>query len=111
MNPLIIAGLVVVGGVITMLVMAALPQRKPHKLTKDEVASEIEAFLNGKGGAFDWDDFCTFSIVDPELDLIRARCARLDKEFPSGSSGGYCNEEGMKVLREYAEYLRSSSAW
>jgi hypothetical protein len=70
------------------------------------VADEIDAFLNASGGAQDWSDFCTFTIADPELDEIRARCARLCLEFPPGPSGGYCNEEGLEVLRGYVEYLR-----
>ena len=110
MNVWVIIGLVVAGVVTLPLLMAALPQRRPHNLTREDVVNEIEAFLDGLGGAFDWDDFCTFTIADPELDKIRARCARLDEEFPPGSSGGYCNEEGMNVLREYVESLRRSSA-
>jgi hypothetical protein len=89
--------------------MALLPQRKPHDLTKEEVANEIESFLGGKGGPFDWDDFCGFTLTDAELDRIRARSARLDQEFPPASSGEYCNDEGRKVLREYLVQLRRSA--
>jgi hypothetical protein len=92
------------------LLMAVLPQGKPHHLTREDLANEIEAFLNGTGGVFDWDEFCTFTIADPELDKIRERCARLDKEFPPSGSGGYCNEEGIKVLRDYIEVLRRLGA-
>jgi hypothetical protein len=106
MNVWVIIGLVVSGSVILLLLMAALPQRKPHELTREGVAGEIEAFLSGSGGAQDWSDFCTFNLADPELDEIRARCARLREEFPPGASGGYCNEEGMEVLRGYVLYLR-----
>ncbi len=110
MSVWVIIGLVGAGAVTLLLLMAALPQRKPHDLTKEEVANEIESFLSGTGGAFDWDEFCTFTLADPDLDKIRARCARLDQEFPPGSSGGYCNEEGMKVLRGYLEQLRVAGA-
>ncbi|HEY9402012.1 MAG TPA: hypothetical protein VIQ24_04925 [Pyrinomonadaceae bacterium] len=106
MNALIVTGLIAVGVVITLLVVAALPQRRPHNLTKDEVADEIEAFLNASGSAHDWSDFCSFTIADPELDEIRARCAQLREEFPPDPSGGYCNEAGIKVLRGYVANLR-----
>ena len=96
----------VVAGAVTLLLMAGMPQRMLHNLTKEEVANEIESFLSGTGGAYDWDEFCTFTLADPQLDKIRARCARLDQEFPPGLSGGYCSEEGMKVLRAYVEQLR-----
>jgi hypothetical protein len=110
MNIWVVIGLVAVGVIILLLLVAAQPQRKPHHLTKEEVADEIEAFLNGAGGAFNWDDFCTFTLSDPELDKIRARCAQLDKEFPPDVSGRYCNEEGLKVLSGYVEYLRRTDA-
>jgi len=109
MNVWVIIGLVVAGVVTLPLLMAVLPQGKPYNLTREDVANEIEAFLHGTGGAFDWDDFCTFTIADPELDKIRARCAQLDEEFPPDSSGGYCNEKGMNILRGYVEGLRRSS--
>ena len=106
MNIWIIIGLVVLVALILLLFVAALPQRKSHSLTKEEVANEIEAFLNGTSDAYAWDDFCTFKIVDPELEKIRIRCAQLDEEFPPDASGGYCNEDGLKILRGYVEYLR-----
>ena len=110
MSVWIIIGLVVASAVTLLLLIVALPQRKPHHLTKEEVAKEIESFLRGTGGAFDWDEFCTFTLADPELDEIRARCAELDQEFPPGLSGGYCNEAGLKVLRGYVDQLRVAGA-
>jgi hypothetical protein len=83
---------------------------KAFNLTKQDVANEIEKFLKAEGGPFDWDDFCTFQIVDPELDRIRLRCAQLDEEFPAGASGGYCNEQGIEVLNGYLERLRQPAA-
>jgi hypothetical protein len=110
MSVLITIGLAVAGAVTLLLLVAALPPRKRNNLTKEEVAIEIEAFLSGTGGAVDWDEFCTFTLADPKLDKIRARCAGLDQEFPPGLSGGYCNEKGMEVLREYVEQLRVGAA-
>lgn len=110
MNVWITIGLAVLIVLILLLFVAALPQRKPHNLTKDEVANEIEAFLNGTGGAYDWDGFCTFKLDNPKLEKIRARCAQLGDEFPSDASGDYCNEEGLKVLRGYVKDLRRIEA-
>ncbi len=106
LSTIIIAALSIVS---LPLLMALLPS-KPHNLTKEDVADEIEAFLNGAGGAYDWSDFCTFTIADPELDKIRARCAQLDIEFPPEKSGEYCGSEGIRVLRSYVEYLRHNDA-
>ena len=41
----------------------------------------IEQFLDGTGGRWDWDDFVSLRIEDPELDAIRLRCARLQDEI------------------------------
>lgn len=105
MNPLAIAALVFFGAVSLVLVIAMLPST-PHNLTKKEVADEIQSFLDGTGGAQDWSDFCTFSIVDPELDKIRARCAQLGEEFPPEQPGEYCGSAGREVLRRYVTQLR-----
>jgi len=109
MKILLIVGLIVLVAIIVLVGLALLPQR-PHHLTREDVANEIEKFLKAGGGPFDWDDFCTLTIVDPELDSIRQRCAQLDEEFPPGRSGGYCNEQGIEVLKGYLEYLRRSVA-
>jgi hypothetical protein len=112
MKILAIIGVVVVGFVALLVFLAVLPPAKPHQLTKQQVADKIEAFLKAEGGAYDWDDFCTFKIADPELDRIRARCAQLDKEFPPGAlvGYGYCNDQGRRVLEGYVEYLRRRGA-
>ena len=39
--------------------------------TKEEVANIIEAFITGRGGPWDWDDFCSIKIADPYLDSVR----------------------------------------
>jgi hypothetical protein len=78
----------------------------PHNYTKLEVAEVIDDFLNGRGGPYDFDDFCTFTITDPELDKIRERCADLQEEFPPEKPGQYCGSKGMDVLRVYVSQLR-----
>jgi hypothetical protein len=78
----------------------------PHNYTKQEVAGVLDDFLNGGGGPYDFDDFCTFTIADPELDKIRERCAGLGEEFPPEKPGQYCGSEGMDVMRGYISYLR-----
>ena len=50
------------------------------KYTKAEVADIIEQFLDGTGGRWDWDDFTSVKIVDPDLDTIRVRCIELHDE-------------------------------
>lgn len=49
------------------------------------VAATIDAFLDGSGGDWDWDDFTTCSLPDPRLDSIRIRAALVD--LPLGREG------------------------
>ena len=44
-----------IGVLVTMFALAALPIKS--KTTKEEVAKAIENFVDGTGGAWDWDDF------------------------------------------------------
>lgn len=79
---------------------------EPVTYTNEEVADIIQAFLDGKGGPYDWDDFCTHFIPDPELDEIRLRCLGLNHEFPPGEAGGYCGPDGIEVLEGFVKQLR-----
>jgi hypothetical protein len=74
--------------------------------TKAEVAEIIEQFLDGTGGDWDWDDFTSFRIADPELDAIRVRCGQLYDEpnYP----GRYCGPDGLAEMRRIVEQLRAS---
>ncbi len=77
------------------------------KRTREQVAAEIEAFIKNKGGPWDWDDFISIHIDDPELENIRRRCAGLDKELPPDRDGVFCSAEGIEVLKAYIRQLRS----
>jgi hypothetical protein len=83
---------------------------KLRSYTKEEVANIIEDFLEGKGRDWDWDDFCTFPIADPELDRIRQRCVQLPEEFPPEHPGSYSGPEGLRVLQLYVKQLREANA-
>ena len=76
------------------------------KLTSLEVADIIESFISGKSAPYDWDDFISVSIADPGLEVIRHRCANIDKEFPPDKPGWFCNENGIQVLKNMAQQLK-----
>ncbi len=75
------------------------------KYTKLAVAEIIEQFLDGTGGPWDWDDFTSIRIADPELDAIRVRCVEL---CDSTSTGQYCGPEGFAEMRRMVDQLRSA---
>jgi hypothetical protein len=76
------------------------------KLSKTEIADIIEGFLLGTGGAWDWDDFISIRLSDPETESIRKICAELPDRFPPSGPRQYCNEEGLVVLRKLITELR-----
>jgi hypothetical protein len=81
------------------------PNPKPE-LTRTEVALILENFASGKGGTWDWDIYIAQErFSDPFLAHIQGHCTVLPEEFPTTS--GWCNEQGIEVIREYARQLRS----
>lgn len=48
---------------------------RPSKLTAEEVARYLRDFLDGTGGEWDWDDFISIRLADPDLESIRQRAA------------------------------------
>ena len=78
------------------------------KRTPAEVANIIEQFLEGTGGQWDWDDFCSIRIADPELDRVRLSCCVLSEKYPATEKSHYCSNEGFEVMRRLITELRST---
>ena len=74
--------------------------------SREEIADIIERFLVGIGSQWEWDDFCSLPIRDPQLDSIRARCISLPQEHPPVKKGYYCSEAGIEILRQIIFELR-----
>jgi hypothetical protein len=74
------------------------------RYSKAEVADIIERFLNGGGGTWEWDDFISLRIEDPELDAIRARC---NETYEDGHRG-WCGPNGIAELTRIMQSLRAS---
>ena len=75
-------------------------------MSRAEAADTIERFVDGITHKWEWDDFCSIPIVDPHLDMIRLRCARLPQECPPIEKGHYCSEAGLEVMRQIVRELR-----
>jgi hypothetical protein len=71
-----------------------------------EVADIIEAFLDGRGEGWDWDEFISLKLPDPGLEKIRLLCGSLPESYPPTQHGHYCGEEGLELLRTIARDLR-----
>jgi len=74
--------------------------------SRGEVADTIERFVDGICSRWEWDEFCSVPIIDPELDGIRIRCGGLPQEHPSNQKGHYCSEEGINEMRQIVRTLR-----
>ena len=51
-------------------------------LSKADVAKYVEDFVNNEGGEWDWDDFISVPIADPELEKVRQFCAEARRRWP-----------------------------
>ncbi len=78
-------------------------------LSRDEVAGIIESFLNGTSGEWDWDDFISIPLEDPELEAVRRKCAAAREEFPPTQPRQYCGEQGVETMRRIAAELRAGA--
>jgi hypothetical protein len=77
----------------------------PVHRTPHEVADIIEKFLDGTGGRWDWDNFISVRIDDPELDAIRRTCCAVQHEDPD--PGRYCGPTGIETMRALITSLRA----
>lgn len=88
--------------IILLLALIAVllkPFAKPEKRTPREVAACLRAFLGGTGDDWDWDDFTSLRIADPELESIRMRARALD--LPPDEAG----EAELRALIVEAETI------
>lgn len=74
---------------------------KPKKRSPAEVAGFIRDFLEDRGGEWDWDDFTSVPLADPELEAIRRDADLIALPV---SEGG---REQLKALLARAEILKT----
>ncbi len=73
---------------------------KVKSRTPAEVAGFFSDFINGTGGNWDWDDFTSVPIKNPELDALRREAAQID--LPTTTRG----REQLNALFIRAEALK-----
>ena len=77
-------------------------------LSRTEIADTIDAFVGGTGDNWDWDDFVSVPLNDPELDEVRKEAASIPDRFPSDRSNMYCSSEGLQELLRISKRLRAT---
>jgi hypothetical protein len=75
-------------------------------LNRIEVMKAIEDFLNHQDGEWDWDDFISIPLDDPELEAVRMECLHLPDKFPPALKNEFCNKKGIERLAEIFQGLR-----
>ncbi len=70
-----------------------------EKRTAEEVATYLREFIEDSDGAWDWDDFTSVPIADPQLEDIRSRAA--DVQLPVTDEG----DVTLRMLLVEAEEL------
>lgn len=68
----------------------ALLFKRPQKISTTEVALYLYEFIEGFGSAFDWDDFTSVPIVNPQLESIRKKANQVNLPV---------DDEGLATLR------------
>ena len=82
---------------------------RTDRMSREEVIETIERFLAGKPKRYgEWDDFISVPLDDENLERIRNIVASLSDRYPA-QGRGYCNDEGLKVLRRLVDELRSQT--
>jgi len=76
-------------------------------LTEKDVYNIISSFIDGSINDSGWDGFLYASIKDPYLKEIRDECAVLWEKYPPQNPNEYCNQEGLKVLKNILSDLKS----
>jgi hypothetical protein len=64
------------------LIAGLWPGKKTVDRTADDVAGFLRDYLEGTGGDWDWDEFESVPITDPELDALRKRAALASPPSP-----------------------------
>ncbi len=76
--------------------------------SRNYAVKSMRDFLEGTGGDWDWDDFISLPLGYPDLEEIQRFCNELSEIHPPAKKGGgYCSEEGFRVLRTRLEDLES----
>ena len=99
-------------GVIIILLLVILAKSKWRKYdnmtltTGEELADIIETFLDNTASSLDHENFEDIWLKD-EHENLRQIVIDLPYTHPSTDPDQYCNDEGLKIMRQFIEGLRN----
>lgn len=84
-NALGVVAAIILIPLVIIVKLITMPFERPHTWPPEKVAAYIRDFLAGTGSEWDWDDFISASLADPDLEKICQRAARV--ELPLSDKG------------------------
>jgi hypothetical protein len=77
------------------------PSDKRESLSEEKryIARAIRHFLDGSTGEWDWEDFTSAPLKNPQTEEIRQFCAATNRLFPPTENGDWCSEAGSDAMR------------
>ena len=78
------------------------PKKRSLRQAYEEDAATIEAFVDGRGGKWDRDNYISIQKEDSFLESVQLRCASASDDYPTEQKGQYCSDEGIQILRSMA---------
>ncbi len=91
--------------VVAILLFKRHCDRRPDPSIK-EIIKTISDFIEDKDGKWDWDDFATVPLKNPDLERIRKECYEIRFKYPSKDKHAYCSHEGIEALEELVSKLK-----
>jgi len=85
-----------------------MAQKMDYGESRQYAIRAIRDFLDGTGGAYDWDDFISLPLGYPGLEALQQFCNELSETHPPERAGGFCSEEGLRELRALLENLENN---
>ena len=89
-------------GIATAVLLGVYIKRRVDAVpdpSRAEIAKTITDFIEGRGGEYDWDDFTTYPLKDPDLEKIRKECYEVCVRFPRRTKTEWCSDEGRDELQ------------
>lgn len=75
------------------------------KQERAQITSLVRRFIQGNVQPYEWDDFVSIPLKDPELEQIRIACVNLPKDYPPVDRRHYCSPAGLTKLESMLQRL------
>lgn len=78
---------------------------------RTQTTALVRRFVQGTVEPYEWDDFVSIPLRDPELEELRIACVKLPKEFPPTDRRHYCSPAGLAKLESLVSRLEAGKRY